>query len=191
MPHLTNEQIARWKYDGFMSPFPLLDEAGLAEARAGVARFEDWIGGPINGHEQLKWRTMPHLLMPWAARLSCNPGVLDPVRDLLGPDLLLFTGTFFIKEPNSPTIAAWHQDLTYYGLAPKEVITVWIALSDASSHHVSLIGGDCVAAAVWHWRDLAGWSAASRKCSSQFYTKAVIRRETDGEGVCPIDNVRY
>ena len=82
---------------------------GLAEARAGVARFEDWIGGPINGHEQLKWRTMPHLLMPWAARLSCNPGVLDPVRDLLGPDVLLFTGTFFIKEPNSPTIAAWHR----------------------------------------------------------------------------------
>jgi non-haem Fe2+, alpha-ketoglutarate-dependent halogenase len=132
MPHLTNDQIARWKYDGFMSPFPLLDEAGLAEARAGVARLEDWIGGPINGHEQLKWRTMPHLLMPWAARLSCNPGVLDPVRDLLGPDLLLFTGTFFIKEPNSPTIAAWHQDSTYYGLTPKEVITVWIALSDAS-----------------------------------------------------------
>ena len=24
MPHLTNDQIARWKYDGFMSPFPLL-----------------------------------------------------------------------------------------------------------------------------------------------------------------------
>ena len=70
MPHLTNDQIARWKYDGFMSPFPLLDEAGLAEARAGVARFEDWIGGPINGHEQLKWRTMPHLRSSSRARSS-------------------------------------------------------------------------------------------------------------------------
>lgn len=132
MPTLTDAQIARWKYDGFLSPFPLLDARGLAEAREGVARFEAWLGSPINGHAEMKWRTMPHLLMPWAAELACHPRVLEMVADLLGPDLLLFTGTFFIKEPNSPTIAAWHQDSTYYGLEPKEVVTVWIALSEAS-----------------------------------------------------------
>ena len=37
----------------------------------------------------------------------------------------------FIKEPHSPTIAAWHQNSTYYGLEPKEEITVWIALTEA------------------------------------------------------------
>src|SRR5262249_4308525 len=92
MPTLTNEQIACWRHDGFMSPFPLLDARSLAEAQDGVGRFEAWLGTPINGHAEMKWRTMPHLLMPWAAKLAQDPRVLDVVSDLLGPDLLLFTG---------------------------------------------------------------------------------------------------
>jgi non-haem Fe2+, alpha-ketoglutarate-dependent halogenase len=75
---------------------------------------------------------MPYLLMPWAARLARDRRILDRVEDLLGPDILIFTGTFFIKEPHSPTIAAWHQDSTYYGLEPREEVTVWIALTEAS-----------------------------------------------------------
>lgn len=132
MGKLSPEQIARWRYDGFLSPFPLLDAAELKECQDGLARFEQWLGGPVNAIEDLKWRTMPYLHSPWAARLACDARVLDIVEDLLGPDIVLYTNTFFIKEPHSPTIAAWHQDSTYYGLEPKEVITVWIALSDAS-----------------------------------------------------------
>ena len=75
---------------------------------------------------------MPYLLMPWAAKLARDPRILDKVEDLLGPDILIFTSTFFIKEPHSPTIAAWHQDSTYYGLEPKEEVAVWVALTEAS-----------------------------------------------------------
>ncbi len=115
-----------------MSPFPLLDAAELKAAQDGVARFERWLGEPINVSAEMKWRTMPYLLMPWALKLARDPRILDIVESLLGPDLLIYTSTFFIKEPNSPTIAAWHQDSTYYGLEPKEEITVWIALSEAN-----------------------------------------------------------
>ncbi len=132
MSTLSAEQIARWRQDGFLSPFPLLDAMELQQARDGVQRFESWLGGPINGSEQMKWRSMPYLLMPWAAGLARDPRILDRVEDLLGPDLMIFTSTFFIKEPHSPTIAAWHQDSTYYGLTPKEEVTVWIALSEAN-----------------------------------------------------------
>ena len=72
------------------------------------------------------------LLLPWAANLARNPHILDRVEDLIGPDILIFTSTFFIKEPHSPTIAAWHQDSTYYGIEPKEEVTVWVALTEAS-----------------------------------------------------------
>jgi non-haem Fe2+, alpha-ketoglutarate-dependent halogenase len=81
---------------------------------------------------EMKWRSMPYLLLPWAAKLARDPRILDKVEDLLGPDILIFTSTFFIKEPRSPTIAAWHQDSTYYGLEPKEEVTVWLALTEAS-----------------------------------------------------------
>ena len=132
MKVLSEQQVAQWKRDGFLSPFPLLDETGLAECNAGVARFEAWLGGPINGDAAYKWRSMAYLILPWAAKLAQDPRILDHVEDLIGPDILIFTSTFFIKEPNSPTIAAWHQDSTYYGLEPKEEVCVWIALTEAN-----------------------------------------------------------
>ena len=132
MGSLAAEQVARWKHDGFLSPFPLLDERELQACREGVERYEAWLGSPVNAHPDMQWRTMPYLLMPWAARLARDPRILDAVEDLLGPDILIFTSTFFIKEPHSPTIAAWHQDSTYYGLEPKEEVTVWVALTEAS-----------------------------------------------------------
>ena len=132
MPALTPAQVAQWRRDGFLSPFPLLDATELKAARDGLARFEAWLGGPVNAIEDLKWRTMPFLHSPWAARIAQDSRILDIVECLLGPDLLVYTSTFFIKEPHSPTIAAWHQDSTYYGLEPKEEVTVWVALSDAN-----------------------------------------------------------
>lgn len=132
MKALSEEQIAQWKCDGFLSPFPLLSENELEACNEGVARFEAWLGGPINGDAAHKWRSMPYLILPWAAKLARDPRILDYVEDLLGPDILIFTSTFFIKEPNSPTIAAWHQDSTYYGIEPKEEVCIWIALTEAS-----------------------------------------------------------
>ena len=132
MGTLPADKIAQWKHDGFLSPFPLLDEEELQACRQGVERYEAWLGSPINAHPDMRWRSMPYLLLPWAARLARDPRILDKVEALLGPDILIFTSTFFIKEPHSATIAAWHQDSTYYGLEPKEEVTVWIALTEAS-----------------------------------------------------------
>ena len=131
MKVLSEAQVIQWRRDGFLWPFPLLDAAELRTCRDGLQRFEDWLGGPVNSVAEMKWRTMPYLILPWAAKLAHDPRILDVVEDLLGPNLLIYTSTFFIKEPHSPTIAAWHQDSTYYGLEPKEEITVWIALTEA------------------------------------------------------------
>ncbi|HYK14001.1 MAG TPA: phytanoyl-CoA dioxygenase family protein, partial [Burkholderiales bacterium] len=54
------------------------------------------------------------------------------VEDVLGPDILVYMSTFFIKEPGAPTFTAWHQDSTYFGLEPHEQVTAWVALTDAS-----------------------------------------------------------
>ncbi len=132
MGTLPAAKVTQWKHDGFLSPFPLLDEQELAACRQGIERYEAWLGAPINADANHKWRSMPYLLMPWAAKLARDPRILDRVEDLIGPDILIFTSTFFIKEPHSPTIAAWHQDSTYYGIEPKEEVTVWVALTEAS-----------------------------------------------------------
>jgi chlorinating enzyme len=132
MGTLPADQVLQWKRDGFLSPFPLLAPEELRQCQQSVARYEAWLGSPINAHPDMKWRSMPYLLMPWVAKLAQDPRILDRVEDLLGPDILIFTSTFFIKEPQSSTIAAWHQDSTYYGLDPKEEVTVWLALTEAN-----------------------------------------------------------
>ena len=72
-------------------------------------------------------------MLPWLDELVRHPRILDVVEDLIGPDILVYTATFFIKEANSPTFAAWHQDATYFGLTPHEHVTAWVALSEASA----------------------------------------------------------
>ena len=80
-----------------------------------------------------KWRSAGYIFLPWVDALVRHPRILDAVESLVGPDILVYTSTFFIKEPNSPTFAAWHQDATYFGLAPHEHVTAWVALTDATS----------------------------------------------------------
>jgi non-heme Fe2+,alpha-ketoglutarate-dependent halogenase len=132
MQALSDSAVAAWKRDGFLSPFPLLDEIERQECLAGLARFEAWLGGPVNSVAEMQWRTMPYFTLPWAARLARDPRILDRVEALIGPDILIYTSTFFIKEAGSETIAAWHQDSTYYGLTPADEVTVWVALTEAS-----------------------------------------------------------
>lgn len=132
MTTLTDTQVAAWRRDGYLFPFPLLNEDERRECLDGLARFERFLGERVNASKDLKWRTMPHLILPWVTRLTQDPRVLDIVEGLVGPDIMVFTSTFFIKEANTPTVAAWHQDSTYYGLAPMDEVTLWVALTDAS-----------------------------------------------------------
>jgi hypothetical protein len=129
---LTEAQIARYRHDGYLFPFPALSTAELDECRAGLARFEDWLGQPVNQADK-RWRSAPYIFMPWADALVRHKRILDIVEDLIGSDILVYTTTFFIKEAGSPTFAAWHQDATYFGLDPHGHVTAWVALSDAGA----------------------------------------------------------
>jgi non-haem Fe2+, alpha-ketoglutarate-dependent halogenase len=131
MKRLTQQQVDAYNRDGFLYPFDALSPDELADARAGLERFETDLGCPV-AKAELKWRSHGFAHSPWFARLALHPRILDAVEDLIGPDILIWTSTFFIKEPHSPTFAAWHQDGTYFGLTPKTLVTAWVALSDAS-----------------------------------------------------------
>ena len=88
-----------------LRPENVLDGEELEACRQGLARYEAWLGSPVNAHPDMKWRTMPYLLMPWAARLARDPRILDKVEDLLGPDILIFTSTFFIMPVCTSEVA--------------------------------------------------------------------------------------
>src|SRR5207244_6709629 len=56
-------------------------------------------------------------------------------ESLISPIILVFTSTWFIKEPESTAIAAWHQDATYFGLRPYVHVSAWLALTDATAEN--------------------------------------------------------
>jgi ectoine hydroxylase-related dioxygenase (phytanoyl-CoA dioxygenase family) len=85
-------------------------------------------GGRLGG----ELRHKPHLLFTWLADLVRHPAILDTVECVLGPNLLAWSTSFFIKEARDPAYVSWHQDATYWGLSEPDVLTAWLAFTDAT-----------------------------------------------------------
>ncbi len=131
---LTAAQVAGYEKDGFVPSVTALTGAEAAECRERLEAFEGTLGGRLtSGAVDPRYRARTHVLLPWVHRLASHPAILDAVEDLIGPDILVFTSTWFIKEPETAAIAAWHQDATYFGLRPYLHVTAWLALTDATA----------------------------------------------------------
>lgn len=128
---LTAAQAKEYRANGYLYPFDALDSGQVAHYRAALEATEARLGGSLMAIDR-KFRGNLHILCRWMDALARTPAILDAVESLLGPDLLLYTSRFFIKEPRSDGIAAWHQDCTYFGLRPFDHVTAWVALSDVT-----------------------------------------------------------
>ena len=129
MPKLSQAGIDAFRHDGYLAPVDVFTAAEARAWRADLEAFERTLPpGPVSAGDRRKL----HVRLPWARDLVEDPRLLDVMESLLGPDLLVFTSTFFIKEPQTDAITAWHQDATFFGLAPYEHVTAWVALSEAS-----------------------------------------------------------
>ena len=122
-----------WR-DGFLFPIPALDGDTARAARAELEKIEaEWqaadLPQPLNTYK----RVNAHIVIPMAARIARDPGILDVIEGVLGPNILIYSTEFFIKEPNTRHIVSMHQDLTYWGLGAIDgLVTAWIALSPAT-----------------------------------------------------------
>ena len=126
---LSAAEVARYHRDGFSHfPVPVLStaEARVLSRPAGGNRSARWAGRSAGN-----MRHKPHLLFTWANELARHPKILDAVEDVIGPDILCWSTTFFTKEAHSPSFVSWHQDATYWGLSTNDVITAWVAFADA------------------------------------------------------------
>src|SRR5258705_11720704 len=131
---LSPAQVERYQDDGFLSPNAALAREEAATCLRKLEAFEQTVGGPLTSDgTDARYRSRTHVLLSWVHSLTRNPGILDTVEDLIGPNILVYTSTWFIKESESAAIAAWHQDATYFGLRPYVHVTAWLALTDATA----------------------------------------------------------
>ena len=126
MPKLLSQAaVEAYKRDGYYFPIRVLSTADAGRFRNALEMHEAKTGKPLQGN----WRHKMHLLFTWADELVHHPKVLDAVEDCIGPDILCWTTNFFIKEAASSGFISWHQDSTYWGLEPHDVVTAWVAFT--------------------------------------------------------------
>jgi len=128
MKSLSEAAIRQYRDLGYYAPVPVLSRAEAAGLRARLEAFEG-SGEGMRGAVRQK----PHLLFTWLNDLIRHPKILDAVEDVIGPDILCWGTSFFIKERRNPSYVSWHQDSTYWGLEPADVITAWVAFTDSTA----------------------------------------------------------
>ncbi|SVB20919.1 uncharacterized protein METZ01_LOCUS173773, partial [marine metagenome] len=126
--HLTDEQILRFDQDGYLPAFPVVSTDQIAHMRSKLEEFEKDNGGVLRGSNRFK----NHLLFKWLSEFIRTPTILDAVEDIIGPDILVWSTDWWIKEPRSPQFVSWHQDSQYWGLDTDKLLTVWVALSPST-----------------------------------------------------------
>ena len=127
MKKLSSEDVARYRNQGYLAPIRALTGEEAAGYRRRLEAFEATHGG-LDG----PLRHKSHLLFAWLDDLIRHPGILDPVEGVLGPNILCWGTSFFIKEPCNKSFVSWHQDSTYWGLDPADIVTAWVALSEST-----------------------------------------------------------
>lgn len=65
-------------------------------------------------------------------QLAAHPRLLEAVHRLIGPDLLLFRSTLMLKPAFHGSVHGLHQDSAYWPMEPPTLVTVSIALTDAT-----------------------------------------------------------
>ena len=120
--------------DGFLFPVDVFTTSEAAALRTEIEALErDWPAGSLPRPLNQYFRVNGQVVTPLLAGIAHTPAIVDCVESLLGPDIMLWSAELFIKEPGTPKIVSWHQDLTYWGLGETdEEVTAWLALSDVS-----------------------------------------------------------
>ena len=116
-----------YQRDGFVSGIDILNESEVLRHRTAIETAEASFG-------PLHYEGKVHTILRSPHELATLSSVLDIVEQFIGPNILLHSATYIIKEPDSGSFVSWHQDLTYWGFSHDDQVSMWLALSPATVH---------------------------------------------------------
>lgn len=123
---VTPQDVEFYRTNGYLASIRAFPAEEAARYRRALEAFE--AGYP---DRKAMLRNKTHLALAWADELIRHPGILDAVETIIGPDILCWGSSFFIKNAEDASYVSWHQDSTYWGLEPPDIVTAWVALSDS------------------------------------------------------------
>jgi hypothetical protein len=129
---LPDQDIETYHKDGLVIPDYRLPDDTLSVLRAAVDKL-------IADHPDVRPESLsgPHNPYGQSARLMGNvnllefcqhPDILTMVKQLIGPDIILWGSQLFAKPPGDGKAVPWHQDGAYWPIEPLATVTVRIAI---------------------------------------------------------------
>ncbi|MCC6262740.1 MAG: phytanoyl-CoA dioxygenase family protein [Bryobacterales bacterium] len=142
---ISEEQIAQFNEQGFVSGIRLCDDRQVEALREALARVAD-PGHPrhslfheYHSNESTNADTVLfHALGAWRVEeafhdLLWNPAFLIPASQLLGGSVRFWHDQLFSKPAKHGGVVAWHQDYSYWTrTVPIAHLTCWLALDDST-----------------------------------------------------------
>ena len=123
---LSEEQVARYRKDGFVVPDYKLPAEVLAALRRDV---DELIGDDAEMHQFVPTMIDHDRKFIDYAR---DPNLLDMIEQLAGPDFVLWNMSLFGKPARDGKKVPWHQDGEYWPIRPVASTRIWIALDEAT-----------------------------------------------------------
>ena len=94
---LSQKQINEYERDGFICPIDVLSEDELLTCNLGIEKFERDTGEEID----FPYKSRCHQIFSWADHLVHHPKILDAVEDVIGPNILCYHATLWVKPAKS------------------------------------------------------------------------------------------
>ncbi|HWB14362.1 MAG TPA: phytanoyl-CoA dioxygenase family protein [Pirellulales bacterium] len=142
---LSEDQIAQYRRDGYVSGVRLLDDEQVDRLRAELheltspAHPGNHLFYEFNSNESVdQSRVLFHALGAWRIApgfhdLLWNPAFTMPASQLLEGAVRFWHDQLFCKPAQHGGVVAWHQDYSYWTRTqPMAHLTCWIALDDAT-----------------------------------------------------------
>jgi hypothetical protein len=92
---LTEDQISQFKRDGYLSPFDGVTPAVARDCVDRIEAYEARVGEDVS--RQIRVRAA--LAFEWVVAIARSPNVIGAMRDLMGPDIMIYLSAIWSKRP--------------------------------------------------------------------------------------------
>jgi ectoine hydroxylase-related dioxygenase (phytanoyl-CoA dioxygenase family) len=142
---LTAEQRERYCRDGFIIVERALAPDQVSRLRQVTSRIIEGARGVVandpvydleDSHTpdtpRVRRIKAPHKVDPFFAELVRSTGILEPVKDLLGPSVRFLNSKLNMKSAGYGAAVEWHQDWAFYPYTNDAVLAVGVMLDDVT-----------------------------------------------------------
>jgi phytanoyl-CoA hydroxylase len=142
---LDDGQVRHYDRHGYVVVPDLVPPRVLAEVTAAIDPFDAKTEAFLRSVEGERLSIAEAGAITFSVHLAARSPVLRRVvtdealtgiaADLVGPDVRLYWDQAVYKKPEKPRRFPWHQDNGYAYVEPQQYLTIWLALTDATTEN--------------------------------------------------------